>query len=294
MTSPPISLCAPLALLIAGCAFGPPRYSAPVIRESEKTLRLAPREPQFVRGKPNAFLDGLGHYLFGLPGKILLLNWSVDNHNISPETEKKLAQYLSDNNLKHVKVRLNQYNPGGEWDRLFANKEVGGGWRYTVGALSVLMYTLLPGRLLGGDNYNPYTNTVSMYSDLPVIAYHEGGHAKDFAQRKYKGTYALLGFLPLVPLAQEYVASDDAVEYTRSKKNTDEEKSAYRILYPTFMTYITGEIVQWIYIEPLSELALKFAAAAVGHVAGRLKAHGVTRRHSRQSAPDSKHFAAGH
>lgn len=42
---------------------------------------------------------------------------------------------------------------------------MGWGWRYSIGMLSWLQYTLLPGRLFGGDHYNPYSNTISLYSD---------------------------------------------------------------------------------------------------------------------------------
>ncbi|HLC16800.1 MAG TPA: hypothetical protein VJL89_11315 [Thermodesulfovibrionia bacterium] len=117
--------------------------------------------------------------------KFFLWNWKVDNHNISYDTEEKLRQYLADNDLNNVKVRLNQYNPGDEWSRLHRNKAVSAGWRYTLGAITVLGYTLLPGRLFGGDNYNPFTNTISVYSDLKPVVIHEAGHAKDMATITY-------------------------------------------------------------------------------------------------------------
>src|SRR6056297_292372 len=43
-------------------------------------------------------------------------------------------------------------------------------WRYTAGVYNGLKYTLLPGRLLGGDWYNPFTNTTHIYSDLAPVA----------------------------------------------------------------------------------------------------------------------------
>lgn len=263
------------ALVAPGCATGPPHYYPGEPRESPKTLRLATGEAQIERGKPNRVIDGLGHYLFSLPSKLILWNWRVDNHHITPEVESRLATYLSDNKLAHVKVRLNQYAPGGEWKRLFKNREVGAGWRYTVGVITNLFYTILPGRLLGGDHYNPFTNTVNIYSDHTAIAYHEGGHAKDFAHRKWKGTYAVIRLLPIVPLFQEYAASDDAVEYTRWKRSIEDEKSAYKILYPAYMTYVASEVLRWVTIDPLSELALQAVFVIPGHIAGRIKAANV-------------------
>ena len=86
-------------------------------------------------------------------------------------------------------------------------RAVGAGWRYTFGTISWLGDTIFPGRLLGGDHYNPYTNTVNIFSDAPAIGLHESGHAKDWARRKYKGTYAAIYGLPVVPLWHEAVAS---------------------------------------------------------------------------------------
>ncbi|MCP4004231.1 MAG: hypothetical protein GY725_08555 [bacterium] len=84
-------------------------------------------------------------------------------------------------------MRLNQYSVPGEWARLFRNRNIGGFWRYTFGILTLATYTALPQRAFGGDNYNPFTNTINIYSDVPAIVLHEGGHAKDFARRESKG-----------------------------------------------------------------------------------------------------------
>jgi len=273
-------VCVATALIAPGCATGPPQYYPGTPRQSPKTLRLAKGEAQIERGKPNWVIDGLGHYLLSLPSKLILWNWHVDNHRITPEVETKLATYLSDNKLANVKIRLNQYAPGGEWKRLFKNREAGAGWRYTVGVITNLFYTILPGRLFGGDHYNPFTNTVSIFSDHAAIAYHEGGHAKDFARRKWKGTYAVIRILPIAPLFQEYYASDDAVEYTRWKGAVEDEKRAYKILYPAYMTYVASEVLRWVTVDPLTELAVQAVFVIPGHIAGRVKAAGVedTRR----------------
>src|SRR5262249_30912111 len=139
-------------------------------------------------GKPNAWLDGFGHYFFSLPTKLLLLDWKAENHDIPAEVEQSMEQYLRANGLHNVKVRLNQYGPGDEWRRLFKNREMPAGWRYTLGLLAVSFYTIFPERLFagfpfigGGDHYNPFTNTLSIYSGSRPIVLHEGGHAKDFA-----------------------------------------------------------------------------------------------------------------
>jgi hypothetical protein len=175
-------------IVISGCASVPYQYGVDL--EGSDVLGLRPDEPQIDRGNPHGFLDWVGHNIVSLPIKIILFNWDVANHDISKETEEILKQYLADNGLHNVKVHLNDYAPGGQWRRLVKNRSVGGFWRYTFGVLSVTIYTILPERffagLIGGDSYNPFTNTIHLYSDHPAVVLHEAAHAKDFADEEDK------------------------------------------------------------------------------------------------------------
>jgi hypothetical protein len=281
-----------LALLAAGCATKP--YSFAAHQESDLTLRLRPGEPQIERGKPNAWIDGFGHYFFSLPTKLLLLNWKVDNHRIPPEVERSLETYLHANGLCHTKVRLNQYAPGGEWRRLFQNREMPAGWRYTLGLISVSLYTIFPERLLagfpligGGDHYNPFTNTLSIYSGSRPIVLHEGGHAKDITRkenRHWQGAYAGLRAVPLLGLAfalwQEAVASSDALSWDLATAGSRESKSAYRTLYPAYGTYVggVGQSVAVFFADGWIVYAVQYGMVVVGHVAGQTRALFVRER----------------
>jgi hypothetical protein len=235
-------------------------------------MLLRAGESQIERGRPVAFLDGVGHYVVSLPSKLILWNWEVDRHRISPETEAALVRYLEANGLQNVKVRLNQYSPGAEFRRLFHNRAINGFWRYTIGILSVSYYTILPGRFFGGDNYNPYTNTLNIYSDDPAILLHEGGHAKDFAGREWKGVYGALRLLPGFDLYQEGRATSDAIGYLIDGEQRDEQRSAYRVLYPAFGTYVAGEYTRWVPLGYLENLAFALAGAIPGHIAGAIAA----------------------
>ena len=263
--------------LLSGCAATPYQFSKDV--EGADVLKLRKNEPQFERGRPNAFIDGLGHYVFSLPTKLILWNWKVENHHITPETEQALRDYLAANDLRDVKVRLNEYAPGGEWSRLVRNHQINGFWRYTLGVLTTTFYTILPGRVFGGDHYNPYTNTINVYSDHKSIVLHEGGHAKDFAEREYKGWYAASRMIPLLPLYQEALATGETVGYHREEQAPKEEKDDYRVLYPAYGTYIAGEglnIASW--FGPISYpviLAVEAGVAIPGHIVGRIKASQV-------------------
>jgi len=259
-----------VAVLASGCGAprsyrAPKTYTKPPVREFSET------NPQFERGAPFAPVDALGHYVFSLPSKLVLWNWGVCNHDISPESEQLWREYIADNKLTKVKVRVNQYSPGGEIRRLVENNDVSPFYRYTFGVVSVLVYTVLPDRLfgglIGGDHYNPYTNTVSIFSDVKAIGLHEGGHAKDFAQQEMKGTYAFARLLTPLTLLQEYAASDDAVQYAMHRKDAELEKSSYKILYPAFFTYLGAA----------TGLPGASAVLAIpGHIVGRIKAGQVS------------------
>ena len=59
--------------LFSGCMAVPYTYTQEV--EGGDVLALRTGEEQVHRGRPNAFVDGLGHYLFSLPSKLILWNW---------------------------------------------------------------------------------------------------------------------------------------------------------------------------------------------------------------------------
>ena len=250
----------------AGCATTPYRFGS--AQHYHTSPLLASRnEPQIERGRPVPVLDTIG-WIWGIPGKILLFDRRVENHRIDAETEAAIEDYLHNNELSTVKVRLNQYHPGDDWQRLVDNKSVGVGWRYTLGALSVLGETILPGRVFGGDHYNPFTNTIHMYSSVPAIGLHESGHAKDFAYRKWKGTYAAVYLIPGAPLYHEAVATNDALGYVMTTGDLSSQQEAYEILYPAYGTYVGNSLLGG---APFGYLA----GVIGGHIAGQWKSHSL-------------------
>ena len=280
----------PLLLLLSGCVSTGYDYGSAAITHNDLPLR--DNESQIERGRPIPILDGAG-WVVGIPSKVMLLSTRVDNHSVSHETEESLQEYLDANGLDRVKVRLNQYAPLDEWRRLHGNKSVGPGWRYTLGTLATLGYTVLPGRLLGGDHYNPFTNTINLYSDHPAIALHEAGHAKDFSRRTYKGTWAAAYLLPGIALGHEEIATSDILSYLASEGRTDEQAAAYRILYPAYGSHIAGQINNL--VPSPSSLAVTAACVVPGHVVGRWKASRVapTRSGVEPSVPDDQTSSPG-
>jgi hypothetical protein len=231
-------------------------------------------EPQFEEGEPVWIVDKLGHYFFSLPSKLVLWNWNMESHEISEETKEYMKKYIIDNNLRDVKVRFNQYAPLSEWRRLTKNENVSAFARYTVGIFSLLAYTFLPERLLagivGGDHYNSFTNTINIYSNSIPVVIHEGGHAKDFSQRKNRTAYAIVYAVPIVgPLYHEARASDDALNYFAEKNDRKQMEDAYDILVPAYSTYVGGSIADLV-INPITSLTV-----IPGHFYGRYKKRSI-------------------
>jgi hypothetical protein len=257
-------------LVLSGCNPLTPRTIA------HTGYRVAPElqaitGPPIERGKPRPIIDSVG-WVFGIPGRLLLWDPKIDNHHISHHSEAVLAGYLVDNDLHHVKVRLNQYAPLQDWHRLRANKTVGWGYRYTLGTLSLLGEAILPGRIFGGDHYNPFTATAHIYSDLPSIALHEAAHAKDFSRRDYPGTYALAYLLPVVPLWHESIATRDVLAYTEASGDEHLQREAYRILYPAYGTYVGGALG---FAVPRYADPIYFCSVLIGHAAAHHHAYAV-------------------
>jgi hypothetical protein len=272
-----------LLLAAAGCAGRSPRmnYAFGEARDYRLSPKLAAVSGEMIeRGESRPILDAVG-WVLGIPNKIVLWDSRIDNHDISFATELAVQEYLVANELSGVKVRLNQYAPLDEWKRLVANDAVGAGWRYTFGTVYWLGDAIFPGRVWGGDRYNPYTNTIQIYSDVPAVAWHEAGHAKDFARRKYKGTYAALYVLPVFPLWHERNATHDALDYVVATQPPDEQEEAYRLLYPAYGTYVGNALGGFVPGPP----AIPFVGSVlVGHVAGRIEGQRVANRSRREES----------
>ncbi len=260
------SLLAVIALCgFSGCATTPYRFGAAQWYRTSPVLEASTASQPIERGRPNKVVDTFG-WVWGIPDKIILWDRRIDNHRIGLQTEAAVADYFVKNELSSVKVRLNQYHPGDDWRRLAANDAVGAGWRYTLGALSVLGETIIPGRLFGGDHFNPFTNTIHIYSDVPAVAVHEAGHSKDFAQREWKGTYAAVYLIPGVPLYHEAKATNDALGYLLTESDEQTQKDAYEILYPAYSTYVGGALG-----SVFSGSGTYVAGVLGGHALGRIK-----------------------
>ena len=242
-----------LALVLSGCS----TFKSPYVGQGP--------HPQLQRGVAVLPVDFIGNVL-ALPMKLLLWDWRFADHAISPATEADLVAYLEARNqpvIDSAVFRLNQYRPGQDLSRLLHNPHTAWPYRLLLGLPTTLFAdVLLPGRLFPwGDYYNPWTNTVHLYSSHPAIAMHEAGHVHDLDTHKWKGTYSALRLIPFVDLYQEYAASNEAITYLKTETTDPEDEiAAYKILYPAYGTYVGSY-----FLPPIGTVA----GALLGHLTGR-------------------------
>ncbi|MFN0051798.1 MAG: hypothetical protein ACKV0T_06385 [Planctomycetales bacterium] len=260
-------------LACLGCATTPYRYGS-FHPASE------PRSPLVIEADgPHESLDRIEEVIHW-PARVIPFAPQPKPRELSPETQAKLTAYLEKNDLQDVYVAVRQYNPSDQWQRLQANELISPGWRYSVGALSVMQYTLLPGRLLGSNRYNPYTNTLHVNSDVPAGILYAAAYAKDVHGRKLPGTYAAVNSLPVLSLGRQARAAGDVLGYARTEADWNVEKEAYLVLYPEIaasMASLGGP-----FVPALASPLLRMGGAAVGHTAARTMAA----RREKELAPE--------
>lgn len=227
----------------------------------------------FVHGRKNILLDGSG-WVLGIPSKILLWNPKVDSHSVSPEVEQALREYLTANGLADVKVRVNQYDPVGEWKRLLTNRAIHPAFKYTVGAWAVSKYTLVPGRLFGADEYNPFTQSISLYSDRASLALREGAHARIATEARFPGLWASSMYAPGSPLWVDSLSTREVIRHTRQTGNRRLEREACLVLFPAFGARLGSSAT--LFLDAGAGQAAQGSLALIGHAVGRTMAFRVS------------------
>lgn len=217
--------------------------------------------PSIEYGSDRPVIDSIGS-LLSIPKKLLLWDRRVDSHDVGHATVSQVHNYLIYRDMGDAKIRVNQYDPLGEWDRLVANKRVHPGWKYTAGVLKHLKYTFVPGRLFGGDEYNPFTDTVSVYSDVPAMGLAEAAYGYDIRQREYPGTYATAQMLPIVALWHETKATDEVITYIALRGSDSQLREARHDLYARYGLSIGGEVAGFL---PDGSPVFEIAGALTGH-----------------------------
>lgn len=225
---------------------------------------LAPVQVQ--RGQPRPLIDAAGR-IFSLPNRIALGDPLVDNHRVSQQTEFEITNYLEQNGLNSVLVRSNQYAPRDEYWRMVNNPNIRPFWKATFGNYNLLKYTLLPGRITGGDWYNPYTNSLHVYSDTPIVAISRAAYAQDLNSRVNPGAYAAMKDIPLVGLGHETTATKLTLQHYQGKSPA-EYAAAREILYPSLGASWGGQLASFV---PYGQVVGKLVGGGLGRLTNHLQ-----------------------
>ncbi len=226
---------------------------------------------EIQRGRPHRIVDGVGKFV-GIPNRLAILDQRVDNHQVSAETENAVANYLTQNSMSSVLIRVNQYDPVGEWRRLVQNKRIRPGWKFTVGSYQLLKYTLIPGRIFGGDWYNPFTDSINLYSDVPALAVSRAAYAHDVRNRLNPGAYATLKEIPFAGLQHDTVATQTTLSYFEQHV-PDQFEAAENVLLPSYGADWGGQIAS---IVPYGQVIGRIVGGSVANVANRAKRRQAT------------------
>ena len=237
------------------------QVSQPVIRHSS-----AQGQVQVQRGQPRPIIDAAGRF-FGLPNRIAIGDSRVDNHDISPETELEIVNYLEQSGLNSVMIRSNQYAPGDELKRMIANDKIRPFWKLTFGSYNLLKYTFLPGRITGGDWYNPYSDSLHIYSDNPILGISQATYAEDIRSRVNPGAYAAIKDIPLAGLGHETTSTKLAIQWYE-QKSPENFQDAQDILFPKYGASVGGQLASFF---PYGEVVGRLVGGGLGRVANELK-----------------------
>jgi hypothetical protein len=180
------------------------------------------------------------------------------------------SDYLDANGLKGVYIDVREYNPSEQWNRMLNNDRISPFWKYTGGSLYYLGYCALPGRALGWDNYNAFTNTLSINSESPSSSVFHAGYVKKIYDQKYPGTYIAMNWLPILPLIRDSSVSSDVLTYARTIENWELERGLYPQVYGRLGGDVVAQatsLIPGIAYMPFYTAPLLTGA---GHVAGRV------------------------
>ena len=255
-----------------GCAHQPYRYGATQSSLLPKDSLLS---PVILIGGPVPAMDQMER-IVNYPQEAIkkVAPKSPVSGATSQDALLAAVAYLEDNDLHEVIVEAHHYDPEEQWKRLRANPSIHPGWKYTDGLARVWAYTCFPPRLYRMDTYNPYTKTLSINSSNPASAIYEAAKAKNAMQVTWPGAYAAMRYVPLAPLGQQAMVTQDALGYVRENADPDIEKGmvAYTMSNMTGAAFLGGATIapQLNDVPLVSVPASRIVGNATGNVAGRL------------------------
>ncbi len=167
-----------------------------------------------------------------------LLYWDRNfGRGLDAQRTRALLSMLEHQPLRGVLVRVNHNAPLDDLTRLFSDARVARrnnlAARVLLGA-PLTVSAALWSEFTRSDYYNPFTQTVVVYSNIDAVVAHELGHHQDYQRFSSDLLYTLARPIIPVTLYQEVRASLNAKRYLHPAENYQ----FYRYLIPAFFTYL--------------------------------------------------------
>lgn len=240
-----------LTLSVSGCA---------TLKPHDQPMHRYTGEPEIQEGMRSIPVDFLGN-VFGSIGKLALWNHKYKSHRISDETKAAVTRELEEHpEVGNLRVVMNRWAPWESFKRLSDNEGVDWRWRWSFGLMKVLLFeTILPNRIFGSDNYDPYTHSIYLYSDIPSLAKLQVHKASFYADRRFRGSLGASRIFLIPDWQQETWATTSYLKEIRDEQRFATEQEAFLVLHPHVANYP----------GPLFMGIGNIVGAMIGHVSGR-------------------------
>lgn len=204
---------------------------------------------------------------------------------ISPTTELHLRteatqeaeRFLSANGISDIDIDVRVYDPKLQWQRLRSNDQISPVWKYTGGTASWLRYTLLPMRAFRTDHYDPYSKTLHLNSARPMRSLFEAASVKEHERQRQiasleigSGTYAMLHYVPFVPLLHDAKTSSDLLTYANENLGEQADEELYPTVYSQLGRTAVSEALSVVSLTPDAPFFTEPLLRVGGSIAGRL------------------------
>lgn len=199
--------------------------------------------------------------------------------------------YLASNGISDLNIDVRVYDPKLQWRRLKENRQISPLWKFTGGTIGWLRYTILPMRAFHTDHYDPFTNTLHLNSARPLQALYESGLAKEYRQGRRlgpvdigTGAYAMMQYVPFVPLLHNARASSDVVTFAHVHLNEDLESELYPMVYGRLGSTAVSETLSVVTLSPSAPFYTTPLLRVTGGIAGRLTGKAVLLERNRKKS----------
>ncbi len=202
---------------------------------------------RMVVGKDPKLVRMIG-WVGSMPAKLILINTHVGTSVGNLTAASVYLQLKTDPKLTDMTIRLNHINPWEDAVSMFTRPEIAAKYPFLMRLLNFAedFFGEIGLAFVRGDAYGSGANVAVLYSDVPAVALHELGHAKDYANKKNKWTrsiYELATLIPGMQLWKEAYAShyafDNLASYVSGFWGRLHQKVS---LCLAFMTYVVATI----------------------------------------------------